>query len=258
MQRRRRPAVEAADVRSSGCGRAAAARPARGGRSGRRAGGPRGRGGRRLPGSRSITSGKWQSRIRRSASRPPAARAARGGGGTCAGRRRRSGRGVPRSSIVRESSVSSVAGSRSATAGGMREGVAGRGEVVVAEHGEAARQAGEQRPQPCLAGAAREQVAADQRQVGLPLLDPVDRALDRRRAARGHAEVEVREVRDPQALELGRQARQRARQRLELDPARLEVSPRQPGRRRGAAEPDELSTRPRASRRPARPRRRGA
>ena len=56
-----------------------------------------------------------------------------------------------------------------------------------------------------LAARVREQVAGQQHEVGLTLLDPRNRALDRPRAAGRHAEVEVGEVRDTHPVELGRQ-----------------------------------------------------
>ena len=55
--------------------------------------------------------------------------------------------------------------------------------------------------------------------------------LDRVRRPARHAEVEVREVRDPQPVELGRQARQRDVARLEPHPSRLEPRPAERGRR---------------------------
>ena len=61
------------------------------------------------------------------------------------------------------------------------ERVARRGEVMVPEHRVAARHPRQERAQALFARGPREQVAADQRQVGLPLLDPVGSALDRHR-----------------------------------------------------------------------------
>jgi hypothetical protein len=67
------------------------------------------------------------------------------------------------------------------------------------------RQLGEQREQLTLAPRPRQQVARDADEVGLPFRDPLDATLNSAHAARRHAEVEVGEVRDPQAVELGRQ-----------------------------------------------------
>ena len=107
---------------SSGCAPAAGGRPATGRRSGRRAGGPKARGrthppgaGRSLPGS-----GRAGSAGRQPGPRAPPARASlrryeRGSTPTICTR-------FPRSSIVRESSVRRVAGSRSTTSAGCENG----------------------------------------------------------------------------------------------------------------------------------------
>ena len=84
------------------------------------------------------------------------------------------------------------------------------------------RQLGEQREQLLLRARSREQVAGDADEIGLPLRDPVDRALDRAHTARRHAEVEVREMRDAQTVELRRQPRQRQLADAQPHPARLE------------------------------------
>jgi hypothetical protein len=69
---------------------------------------------------------------------------------------------------------------------------------VVAEHRVTGGKLLDQLEQLALAAGAGDEVAADQRQVGLPLDDPVDRPLDRPRAPRGQSEVEVGQVRDPE------------------------------------------------------------
>ena len=199
-------------------------------------------------GSRSTMSGKWQRRIRRSAS--GSARSARARP-TVPVRARVDADDLDLSpaQLERPRVVDSrVAGSRSRQLGRMRERVAGLGEVVVAEDGVAAGQPGEQPAQPLLARAAREQVAADQRQVRLPLLDPVDGALDRRRPARRKAEMEVGEVRDPQAVELCREPGQRTADASPAAPSRPRSAPtrgRPPPRRRRAGWTAQV--RPRAS-----------
>ena len=106
------------------------------------------------------------------------------------------------------------------------ERVARSREVVVAEHRERAGHLLEERAQPRLGARAREEVAGDHGELGLPLGGPLDSALDGAFATRREAEMEVREVRDTQALQLGRQARQRHGERPEPHPPRFEVSPR--------------------------------
>src|SRR6185503_11128749 len=83
-------------------------------------------------------------------------------------------------------------------------------------------------PELALAAGARKQVAGDDDEVRPSSLDPIHRARDCRRAARGRAEVEIGEVRDPHPVELGRQARHLQRQHAKPDPARLEVAPGEP------------------------------
>ena len=89
----------------------------------------------------------------------------------------------------------------------LRERVAAVGEVVVAEHGVDRRQPLDQLAQPLRTFGPGEQVAGEHHEVGLPLGDPVDRALDRPHPRRRDAEVEVGEVRDPQPGELRAGAR---------------------------------------------------
>ena len=51
-----------------------------------------------------------------------------------------------------------------------------------------------------------DQVSRDAHEVGVACRDPVDRPLGGDATARRRAEVEVRQVPDPKAVELGRQA----------------------------------------------------
>jgi hypothetical protein len=106
--------------------------------------------------------------------------------------------------------------------GRTRERVAAERPVVVAEDDVRRPKPPEQAPQPGLGARVREQVARDADEVGRALRRPGDRALDGPRAARRDAEVEVREVRDPEAVELRRQARQLELALVQLDPAGLE------------------------------------
>ena len=91
----------------------------------------------------------------------------------------------------------------------LREGIAADREVVVAEDRVAVGQPRHEAPQSRFAGRPGEQIARDHREVRLPLRDPVRRALGRACAARGHAEVEVGQVRDAYAVELRRKPRHR-------------------------------------------------
>src|SRR5688572_12073558 len=118
--------------------------------------------------------------------------------------------------------------------------VAGLAEVVVAEHGvragaEALKQVTELR----LPTRVSEQVARHKDEVGLPLLDPRHGSLDRPRAARGDAEVEVREMRDPQAVELGGQPWKLHVERPEAHPTGLEPPPAEQCRGGGAQAADD-------------------
>ena len=72
------------------------------------------------------------------------------------------------------------------------------------------------------AAGSREQIAGESRQVGLPRLHPVDGTAHGGLTARGHAEMEVGEVRDAQAVELPWEALKRHVDLFEPDPSRLE------------------------------------
>ena len=97
---------------------------------------------------------------------------------------------------------------------------------MVAEHRERAGHLLEERPQPPLGARAREEVAGDERELGLPLGGPLDRPLNGTRAAGREAEMEVREMRNSQARQLGRQPRYRHVERPQPDPPGLEMTPR--------------------------------
>jgi hypothetical protein len=103
---------------------------------------------------------------------------------------------------------------------------------VVAEDGVAAGQPCEELAQAGLGPRPREEVSAHEDEVGLPLLRPRDRALDRLRPARRNSEVKVRQVCDAKAGELLVEARNRDLENAEPYPARLEVAPSEgtPGR----------------------------
>ena len=106
-----------------------------------------------------------------------------------------------------------------------RERVAGAGDVVVAEHRVAGWQTGDQLAQARLTPRVRQQVARDQRQVGLLGDRPRHRLLDGAAATRRHPEVEIREVRDAQAVQLGRQPRQLEAHHPDAQPACFEPAP---------------------------------
>jgi hypothetical protein len=74
---------------------------------------------------------------------------------------------------------------------GARKWIARDGQVVIPQHGIAARQPLEQPSKRSLAAWAREQVSADHRQIGLPLFDPGHCSLDRPHPTRRNAEMEV-------------------------------------------------------------------
>ena len=106
---------------------------------------------------------------------------------------------------------------------------------MVAEDGVGGpRQPCEQSAEPLLARTAREQVAAQADQVGLALGRPLHRALDGDPAPRGKAEMEVGQVHDAEAVELGRQPVELDLERAQPDPPGLEPAPGD-GRACGAA-----------------------
>ena len=109
--------------------------------------------------------------------------------------------------------------------------VAGDRNVVVAEHGVGRRrQASDELAQTRLTARMRQQVAGDRDEVRLPLGGPVDRSRSTACApARRHAEVEVGEVRDPEAVELRRQPAQLELELAQPQPAGLEPAPPEGG-----------------------------
>src|SRR6476646_10262415 len=93
----------------------------------------------------------------------------------------------------------------------------------------------------------REEIAADRDEVGLPLSRPLGRLPDSADARRRHAEVEVREMCDPQPVELRRQPRQLELQLLQPHPPGFEQAPAEAGRSR-PAETSQTSSRSSADR----------
>ena len=107
-------------------------------------------------------------------------------------------------------------------------------DVVVPEDDERPLEAPELFAQQRFATRARDKVTRDRDDIGLTLLHPVDRPLDRDRPARGQSEVEVGEVCDPEPGQLRRQPGKRDVELGEPNPAGLEPGPPQPGRRDGS------------------------
>ena len=70
-------------------------------------------------------------------------------------------------------------------------------DVVIPQNDERSIEARKLLPEQPLAARARDEVTGDRDEIGLPLGDPLDRALDGDLSARGQAEVEVREMCDP-------------------------------------------------------------
>ena len=89
-------------------------------------------------------------------------------------------------------------------------------------------------PQLLLAAAPRQQVTGDEHEVGLARGHPIDCSEHSLLAARGEAEVEIREVRDSEAGELGRQPLEGALELFEPHPASLEMAPGESARSRSA------------------------
>src|SRR6266498_5557688 len=88
-------------------------------------------------------------------------------------------------------------------AGAPREGISAVLDVVVAEHGVAAiAQPLQELAQDSLASRMRDEIPADADQVRVALHSPLHGGLDRAPPPRRESEVEVREVGDPQPLEL--------------------------------------------------------
>jgi hypothetical protein len=121
---------------------------------------------------------------------------------------------------------------------------------VIPQHGVAGWKPIEQLAQLPLAAGIRDEVAADQRQVWTPMGHPLDRALDRLLASGWQAEMEVREVRDAQSIELPQQAAHRHAELLQAYPARLEVPPR---KARGGDRERRLQASPQSDPSPAAP-----
>ena len=120
---------------------------------------------------------------------------------------------------------------------------------MVPEHREGGAEAVQEAAQLRLAARPGEQVAGDADEVGAPFGDPVDGACDCDGAARGHAEVEVGEVRDPKAVEIRREPLDRDVEDARPQPAGLEPAVGQPAG--GEASEDERASKRRAFRRRA-------
>ena len=76
-----------------------------------------------------------------------------------------------------------------------------------------------------LSAPVREQIACDRDEVGIALLRPAQSALEGEPVQRELAEVEVGQVEDPQAVELGWEPGERELELGELDPLGLEGRP---------------------------------
>ena len=109
----------------------------------------------------------------------------------------------------------------------LRERVAAVREVVVAEHDVGGRKVGEQTLELAHSRSPRDEVARDADEVRSALDHPVDRLAHGSQAARRNTEVQIGEVRDTKAVELGRQTRELDVDHLSPQPAGLE--PRPPG-----------------------------
>jgi hypothetical protein len=105
------------------------------------------------------------------------------------------------------------------------EGILGDRVIVISQHREAVREPGEQLTETSLTPSPREQIAADQRQVRLPLLDPINGVLDGAQPTGGQTQVEVGEMRQAQPVQLRREAREANLPRLQPNPTSLEPTP---------------------------------
>jgi hypothetical protein len=107
--------------------------------------------------------------------------------------------------------------------------------VVVAEHGEhRLGQLLDERAKPRLAARPGQQVAGDADEIRTQLGRPRHAPRDGTAARRRHAQVEVREVGDPQPVELARQPGYRKLEPAQPDPARLEEAPPEQGSEQGS------------------------
>jgi hypothetical protein len=82
-----------------------------------------------------------------------------------------------------------------------REGIARDGDVVVSEDDERPAELVEELAQQSLAAWVREEIASHTNQLGIPSGDPLGRAAAGELSPSGSAEMEVGEVRDPDAVE---------------------------------------------------------
>ncbi len=126
--------------------------------------------------------------------------------------------------------------------------VAADGDVVVAEHGEhRPGQDPHQPPQHRLAPRMREEIPADRDEIRLSLPRPSGRLPGSADPRRRYAEVEVREMGDPEAIELRRQPRQRDLELAQPHPAGFEQAPAD-ARRDGRSDGSQASSRSSAGR----------
>ena len=125
------------------------------------------------------------------------------------------------------------------------EWVACVAEVVVPQHGVRTRpEAQQELAELLLAARVSEQVARQEDELGLTFLHPGHSALDRSRAAGRHTEMEVREMGDAQAVELGRKPRNLHLERPEPHPTGLEPAPAEQPRGGGAQAADDAREHP--------------
>jgi hypothetical protein len=111
-----------------------------------------------------------------------------------------------------------------------RKRVAGDGQVVVAEDREdRLRKVADELPQPRLSARVGQQVTGDRDEVGPPLPRPLNRAGYRSGARRGDSEMEVREMDDPQPIELDGQLRHVELAPSQPHPTRFEEPPSEHG-----------------------------
>ena len=114
----------------------------------------------------------------------------------------------------------------------LRERVAAVGEVVVPEDDEARGERSEKSLQERHPRSARDEISSDTDEIWAPLDDPGDGILDRAPAPRRDSEMEVGQVRDPEAVELGRTPRHLDLEDAAPEPTGFEPSPGHRGHRR--------------------------
>ncbi len=123
----------------------------------------------------------------------------------------------------------------------LAEGVAALGHIVVPEHGVGAMAGAKPREAPAerrLAARMCEEIARRHDHVRIAALGPRDGAPERKRVQPQCAQVEVREVKDPKAVQLRRKAGDLNVELDEVDPLRLEERPRERRRRAYGGDPE--------------------